>query len=116
MRYHYISKHKKGYRWFHWGNCYKMLTPNNFYREGITIDDNPSYPNLTQVGNTEYYYDVDGDGYMIPETDAMFNVIMIFDFMGSGRFNGGRWDGYTRTYNKISRTLSSHINKTIGTK
>jgi hypothetical protein len=98
-----------------------MFTPNNFYREGITIDDitiddNPSYADLSQVGNTEYYYDTDGDGYMIPETDAMFNVVMIFDLMVSERFNGGWMDGYTRTYNKISRALTSHINKTLGTK
>jgi len=116
MRYHYISKSKKGYRWFHWSNSFEMLTPNNFYKQGLTIDNNPSYADLIQVGNTEYYYDTDGDGYMIPETDLMFNVVMIFDLMERVRFQGGWMDGYTRTYNKISRALTSHVNKHLGTK
>ena len=116
MRYHYIRKVNKGYRWFHWTNSYRMLTPNNFYRDGLTADDNPSYSDLTQVGNTVYYYNIKSDGYMIPETDAMFNVVMIFDLMESIRFHGGWIDGYTHTHNKISRALTSHINKTIGIK
>ena len=116
MRYHYISKAKKGYRWFHWTNSFRMLTPNNFYRDGLTADDNPSYTDLTQVGNTEYYYDIKSDGYMIPETDAMFNVVMILDLMERDRFQAPRKVGYTITYNKISRALTSHINKTIGIK